>query len=79
MCYDVTHIVDIKMYPTKKKLKEAMAVGAVYFSDPAIIGAVSGTAEEIIEAKGEFTCTNHPKRSWFARIYRDKKGKIRVQ
>lgn len=77
MCYDV-HIVNPKMYPTKKKLKEAMAVGAVYFSDPAVIGAKSGTAEEILEVKDDFTCTNHPDRSWYARIYRDKHNKIRV-
>lgn len=51
-----------------------------YFVDPSLFGGVSGTAEEILESKDFFTATNHPKRSWFAHISRNKRtGKITVK
>ena len=74
----MTHISSFK---TKKQLKEAVKEGkTVYLQDPSIINPVSGSLEQILEQKPDITCTNHPKRSWYARIYRNKKtGKIVVQ
>jgi hypothetical protein len=81
----VTHIVSPLKFKTKKSLKEAVKNGEeVYFSDPSVFDPCSGDAETIISHKEkagkapEFTVTNHPKRSWFARIYRNRKGSITV-
>ena len=73
----MTHI--CSQFKTKKALKEAVKAGErVYLADPAIINPSSGYIEDILKDQPEITCTNHPKRSWFARIYRGKKGEIRV-
>lgn len=70
----MTHITSI---PTKKAFKEAvLANKTVYLDDPSIFGPVSGTLEHIFKTLGEtiqypyITVTNHPKRSWFARVER---------
>ena len=71
----MTHI---SSYPTKKAFKEAVArdLRAVYVDDPSIFNPRSGSVADVLTA-GEFTVTNHPKRSWFARVYR-KAGTVRV-
>lgn len=76
----MTHIVESR-FKTKKAFKKAIKEGEnPYLNDPAIIGGVSGTVSEILEQKGVIYCTNHPKRSWFARIIiSERTGKIVVE
>jgi hypothetical protein len=65
----MTHIV---RYKTKKELKEALKhePHTVYFEDPSIFpGAWSGYAPDMNIGQ-KFTCTNHPRRSWFALVER---------
>ena len=60
---------------TKKELKEKLASGGkgVSFEDPSIFKPLFYTAEEV--PKGfSLVCTNHPKRSWFAKVERTEKG-----
>ena len=49
----------------------------VMLEDPAIFKERYGSVEDFLK-DGSFTVTNHPKRSWFARVY-EKGGKIRVE
>lgn len=75
----MTHIVP-KQFNTKKAFKQAIASDAnsVYLEDPSFFSPVSGYLADVIAAKGEITVTNHPKRSWFARVFIDNNGNIKV-
>lgn len=82
----MTHIVNIDKYPTKKSFKQAIAEGKVVrVIDPAIINPVGGSVDYVLrtlEQRGEdgFVVTNHPKRTWFAHVTRDKRtGNIKVE
>lgn len=86
----MTHIVPPSLYPTKKSFKLAVMnslqtspidgqrISRVYVDDPSMFaGAMSGDVVTVAMAKGMFTVTNHPKRSWFACVkYKD--GKLTV-
>lgn len=75
----MTHIVNGAR--TKKQLKEKLTASPaeVYFDDPSIFpGAWSGRADQM-EAGQSLTCTNHPKRSWFARITRKSDQSFKVE
>ena len=67
-------------FKSKKDFKTAAEANpdGVYLDDPSIVGAVSGSVTLILEKKGTFTVTNHPKRSWFAEVHRDRNGRVRV-
>jgi len=71
----MTHIAS---YPSKKHFKEAALAGKAYVDDPSMFSPVSGRIDQVLDQKGEITVTNHPKRSWFARVYR-KDGQIKVE
>ncbi len=67
----------VQGFKTKKALREGVAeVGRfVEFSDPSIFQPKSyywkrgvDTNVSNIPVGADFTCTNHPKRSWFARV-----------
>lgn len=75
----MTHIVPKTM--TKKMFKEKAIndPDRTWVDDPAIIGAYSGTISDVLLHKKEFAVTNHPKRSWFAWVYRGADGKIVVE
>ena len=75
----MTHIVDPQKYPTKKALKEAVLSKpeTVFLSDPSPFTNDSKHADSIREGES-LVCTNHPKRSWFAKITR-RNGKLRVE
>jgi hypothetical protein len=74
---------------TKKALKEAISAGKpLLFQDPNPWGystirvntpnfplLVDGTA---VEPGYSFTCTNHPRRSWFATISLSPSGQLKV-
>ena len=66
----MTHIVSPSVYKSKKAFKEAAAKAPdlVYVYDPSIFNPVSGNIVEVARAKGSFVVTNHPKRSWFAKV-----------
>ena len=67
------HIVPLK-YETKKSLKDAILAGAnIYFHDPAYYAPRSYSTHEM-QPGDIVTCTNHPKRSWFARVERLENG-----
>lgn len=75
----MTHIVN---FPTKKAFREAVARDAsrIWVNDPSIFpGACSGYLPEVIKTLGHFTCTNHPKRSWFARVSGAANGTFKVE
>ncbi len=74
-------IVNPQAYKTKKSFKQAVKDGIdPMITDPSIFDPFYGRLSEIIEKKGEITVTNHPKRSWFARVYKSKRnGRIIVQ
>ena len=76
----MTHIANPYVYKTKKAFREAVNENpaVVRLDDPSFFDPVSGYVTDILKAKGEFTVTNHPKRSWFARVYRGKDGKVKV-
>lgn len=76
----MTHIVSPSKYPSKKAFKEAVAADPahVYVDDPSIFDPVSGSVSYVVSRKQDFTVTNHPKRSWFARVY-TKNGKVMVE
>lgn len=82
----MTHIVPAHV-KTNKQLRELLYSDpdSVRFEDPSIFpGACSGTAREILDnqveigRRGAFQCTNHPKRSWFAEITYDSRGRLKV-
>lgn len=75
---------------TKKQLKETISAGeSIFFDDPTPWGsrliAVHSADNRIFvdyleQAPGySFTCTNHPKRSWFAEISLTSDGIIKVK
>jgi hypothetical protein len=70
----------IANYPTKKAFREAIKrdPAKVQVIDPSIIGGFAGSVELAMLTRAEFTTTNHPKRSWFARVYRKRDGTIAV-
>lgn len=76
----MTHIVSPQRYRTKKEFKEAVMLrpSAVFVEDPAIVNPVSGYVPHVLNMKEEFTVTNHPKRTWFARVFKVD-GKIKVE
>lgn len=73
---------------SKKELKEAAQFASlkhqVFFKDESIFNPLNGGAlftlhEASVMFKGqEFLCTNHPKRSWFAKVEIDQAGKVKV-
>ncbi len=74
----MTHIVT----GTKKELKQNLRTPTgngvpqvdVYFNDPSVFeGTWSGWASQMSIGQS-LTCTNHPKRSWFAVVERTKDG-----
>lgn len=69
----MSHIVCQSM--TKKQFREKAinTPDRTWVDDPSIFSPVSGTITDVLMHKGEFTVTNHPKRSWFARVYRHPK------
>ncbi len=76
----MTHIVELK-YKTKKAFKEGVKMGDnPFLSDPSIINPHSGYLNELLGELEDIYVTNHPKRSWFARIRRSKKtGRIIIE
>ncbi len=74
----MTHITNIM---TKKALKQRIQIEkkAVYLNDPSIFNPISGFVRDILEHRKSITVTNHPKRSYFAIISRNKKGEITVK
>jgi len=75
----MTHIVSPSVYKSKKAFKEAVAKAAdlVEVYDPSIFNPMSGNVYDVAKAKGMFTVTNHPKRSWFAQV-NYVNGKVKV-
>ena len=66
-------------YKTKKDLKEAVAIlKDVVITDPSIFNPYTGSAKARINTKGSIVVTNHPKRSWFAKIELNNKGELKV-
>lgn len=80
----MTHIAPAR-FKTKKALKEAIESGAsVFLNDPSVFDPVSGQYDHILETmeargRSSFVVTNHPKRSWFAEVTRNRDGKIVVR
>ena len=76
----MTCIVSPTRYPSKKALKDAVAVdpGRVYIEDPSIFAPRSFSADEIPVGKTEVV-TNHPKRTWFAQIGRKADGTLFIK
>ncbi len=70
----------ISGYATKKAFREAVAINpdAIWLDDPAVINPISGSVEEILKQADEICVTNHPKRSWYARVYK-RGGRIHVE
>lgn len=74
----MTHIVNLRKYPTKKSLREAVEAGKdPYLEDPSLFSPFSGRISAVVSEKGSVTITNHPKRSWFAEA-RMVNGKVKV-
>lgn len=74
MRYKMTCIVS---FVTRKQLKEAINNNHDFFiEDPAWINPQSCMASKLPEGK-TVVVTNHPKRSWFAKITK-KDGKLRL-
>lgn len=72
----MTCIVDM---PSKKALREHLRQnGDVMIEDPSIMAPFSGYLSVYLANHGEAIVTNHPKRSWFARIRLRKDGSYRV-
>jgi hypothetical protein len=65
---------------TKRELKMILdnPDGDVMIEDPSIMAPFTGRLSEYIDRHGECYLTNHPKRSWFARVTR-KNGKLKVE
>ena len=67
----MTHIVSLK---TKKLLKEKLANGeSVFFDDPSFFTPQSYFSN-LMPVGLTITCTNHPKRSWFASVTKLQEG-----
>lgn len=69
-------------YPSKKAFKEAVMIDPeqVFVTDPSFFFPLAGTIPYVLNMNEnkEFTVTNHPRRSWFARVYINKNGIIKV-
>lgn len=65
----MTHIAP--HFKTKKAFKAAVAEDPerVFVEDPSLFAPISGSVRDVLVMGGEFTVTNHPKRSWFARVH----------
>lgn len=70
----------ISHFKTKKEFKEAISTNPkmVWLDDPAVIGAVSGYANEVVKEGGIVFVTNHPKRSWYAQVTR-REGRYKIK
>lgn len=70
----------IANYPTKRAFQRAVESNprTVLIEDPAINDPWVGNIEDALTRKGELLVTNHPRRSWFARVTR-RDGKYRVR
>lgn len=57
-------------YPTKKAFREAIAANprTVRIEDPSIIDPWIGNIADACVRKEAVYVTNHPKRSWFAKV-----------
>jgi len=74
----MTHTVNPGQFKTKKILRDTLAAGrAVFFEDPAIANPRPKYSTEM-QMGESLTVTNHPKRSWYARITRTAAG-IKVE
>jgi len=64
----------------KRELKTIVVAGGgdVMIADPSIVNPWEGTLREYIKLNGECFLTNHPKRSWFAKVSM-KNGKLKVE
>ncbi len=64
----MTHISSFK---TKKHFKAAIAEDPdrVFVDDPSMFNPISGSVLSVSRQMRSFTVTNHPKRSWFARVH----------
>ncbi len=73
----MTHIVP---YPTKKAFREAVIAkaGLVYVADPSTFNPCPGYVCDVVTDICSITVTNHPKRSWFAAVRRDRAGNLKV-
>lgn len=73
----MTHITH---YPTKKAFRVAVEAkqGRVMVNDPSIFQPRSGYVCDVVTASHNITVTNHPKRSWFAAVRRDRFGNLKV-
>lgn len=70
----MTHIVSL---PSKKKLREQLAAGeSIYAADPAVINPdpVLLSPDSSRPVGFSIIATNHPRRSWFAKITRTRSG-----
>lgn len=63
----------ITKIPTKKAFKEVVKAepNNVWLEDPSIYDPMSGYVSDLLKEMpyDGVTVTNHPKRSWFARVY----------
>lgn len=68
----MTHIASPVLYKTKKIFREAVSKDpkSVFVEDPSFYTPVSGNIVEVLDKLKSFTVTNHPRRSWFARVSR---------
>lgn len=73
----MTHIAS---YPTKKAFAEAVRAdpSKVYVDDPAIVRPNGGRLTSVLAQDDCITVTNHPKRSWYARVFLNRSGSIVV-
>lgn len=57
-------------FATKKALKEHVLQAQNFnMEDPSIFNPYYGDAATYLKVRGAFCVTNHPKRSWFARVF----------
>lgn len=77
----MTHIVSPDRFKSKKAFKEAVKANphAVDVDDPSLFSPVSGSVAFVASRQREFTVTNHPKRTWFARVFINSRGNIIVE
>lgn len=71
-------IVNPKQYPTKKALREAIQRGeSVAIEDPSFMAPRSFFTSDMIIGQDEIV-TNHPKRTYFAKIRKQVDGTLKV-
>jgi hypothetical protein len=72
-------IVNNDKYPTKKSLKEALAKGEIIvIEDPSVFKPRTFTTTDM-ERGEKVIVTNHPKRSYFAEIFKDVDSTFKVK